>query len=280
MKRNDEDFSHDRSYLFVPADRLSRLSKALASGAHCVIVDLEDAVAPADKCLARDSFAETWQQFDPANHSRVVVRINATDTPWHTDDLALLSQLAATGLTSVMVPKAESATALQAVASEAPSLALLPLIESAQGLRSLDLLAQVHRVRQFAFGHLDFQADLGMHCEGNEEELNSVRLAIVIASRLAGLRPPIDGVTTAVDDQSRLIADTQRSRRFGFGGKLCIHPRQIEVVNQTLCPTNEELEWAKHVLAESSLQKAGAFKYGGQMIDAPVLQRAKNLLSR
>ena len=122
---------------------------------------------------------------------------------------------------------------------------MLPLIESAQGLHALDLLARAPSVLRLAFGHLDFQADLGLHCDADERELDSVRLAFTVASRRAGLPAPVDGVTAALDDEPRLAADAARSRRLGFGAKLCIHPRQVGPVNEGMGPTPAQRAWAQ-----------------------------------
>jgi citrate lyase subunit beta/citryl-CoA lyase len=135
-------------------------------------------------------------------------------------------------------------------------------------------------VCRLAFGHLDFQADLSMHCGPDERELDSVRLAIVLASRRADIAAPLDGVTTEFQDELRLAADTQRSRRFGFGGKLCIHPRQVAAVNAAMAPSAAEREWALRVLAANHEAGTGpgAFAFEGTMADAPVLQRARQIL--
>lgn len=266
-----------RSFLFVPADRLERLSKALDSGAHAVIVDLEDAVAPKAKSAAREALAGAWRELAPPSRLRILVRVNAAGTEWHDGDVALLHDLARTELGGVVLPKAESVAALGRVA-RAASAPVLPLVESAEGLHALDLLARVPGVLRLAFGHLDFQADVGLQCGPEEAELDAVRLAFALASRRGGLPAPVDGVTAALDDQDRLAADVARSRRFGFGAKLCIHPKQVRAVNEGLGPTPAQREWAQKVLDASRAHGTGAFRLDGEMIDAPVLLRARSLL--
>lgn len=264
-----------RSFLFVPGDRLDRLPKALASGAHAVIVDLEDAVAPAHKAAARAALVREWA-FLPAEHrARLAVRINAAGSPGHEDDHALLRRLAPQPPGAVMLSKAETATAIERVARSAVA-PVLPLVESSQGLHAVDIVARAHGVLRIAFGHLDLQADLGLHCGADERELDAVRLALVLASRRAGLPSPIDGVTASLDDDDRLAADIERSRRFGFGAKLCIHPKQIAAVNGALGPTAAQREWARRVLEASRLNGTGAFRLDGEMVDAPVLLRARS----
>lgn len=270
--------AHARSFLFVPADRLERLPKALASGAHAVIVDLEDALAPGARTAAREALARTWRGMAAEDRARLLVRINAATTPWHEADLALLRQLAALGLGGVMLPKAETLTVIERIARTTPA-AVLPLVESAAGLHALDELAHARGVVRLAFGHLDFQADTGLQCDVDERELDSVRLAFTLASRRAGLAAPVDGVTATLDDAARLAADVARGRRLGFGAKLCIHPRQIAAVNEGFSPTPAQREWAQRVLAAGQAHEAGAFQLDGQMVDAPVLQRARSYLS-
>jgi len=266
-----------RSFLFVPGDRLDRLPKALASGAHAVIVDLEDAVAPEHKALSRLALAREWMSLAAEQRARLAVRINAAGSPWHEDDDALLRQLAPRPPGAVMLSKAETATAIERVARSAAA-PVLPLIESSHGLHALDIVAGARGVLRIAFGHLDLQADLGMHCGPDERELDSVRLSLVLASRRAGLPAPVDGVTASLDDGARLAADIDRSRRFGFGAKLCIHPRQVPAVNEALGPTPAEREWAQRVLEACRVHGTGAFRMEGQMVDAPVLLRARRLL--
>ena len=265
-----------RSFLFVPGNRLDRLPKALASGAHAIIVDLEDAVAPEHKAAARRALAREWASLSP-ERARLVVRINAAGSASHEDDIELLRQLAPQPPGAVMLAKAETATAIERVARSAAT-GVLPLIESAQGLHALDIVARSRGVLRIAFGHLDFQADLGMHCGPDESELDTVRLALVLASRRAGLPAPIDGITAALDDNDRLTSDTERSRRFCFGARLCIHPKQLATVNEALGPTASQREWAQRVLDASELNGTGAFRLDGEMVDAPVLLRARRML--
>jgi len=266
-----------RSFLFLPANRLDRLAKALGSGAHAVILDLEDAVAPSSKDVTREALARAWRSLETEDQSRLLVRVNASDTQWHEGDLALMQQLAEFGLSGVVVPKAESGRDLDRVA-RTTHLTVLPLIESAAGLHKLDELTATRVISRLVFGNLDFQADTGMQCEGDEHELDSVRLALTLASRRAGLPAPIDGVTVDLNDPGRTALDVARSRRLGFGGKLCIHPTQVPSINEGFGPTLSQREWAKRVLAASQMHE-GAFQLDGQMVDAPILVRARAYLS-
>lgn len=268
-----------RSFLFVPANRPERYAKALASGAGAVIIDLEDAVAPDGKKAARAQLVGGLAAMPVSDRARVLVRINAGGTPWHEDDLLLVGRLAKEGLGGVVLPKLETVAELGRVAAAAgPACALLPMLESATGLAALDMLAAGPGVTRLVFGNLDFQADLGMACGPDEAELQPVRLALVLASRRAGLATPVDGVTPGTGDLVQAQRDAERSRRSGFGAKLCIHPMQVAVVNTALGPTAAELDWAQRVV-EASRNAVGVTTLDGRMVDAPVLRLAQRTLA-
>lgn len=264
-----------RSFLFVPGNRPERFAKALASGADAVIVDLEDAVPLDAKAAARDALVAAWPALDAAQRARLLVRVNPAGTPWHAADLAAVAQLPDLG--AVMLPKAESAQQIEAVwrAAQRP---VLPLIESAEGVGQMDQIARAPGVLRLGLGHIDLQADLGMRCGLDEAELAPIRVALIVASRRAGLPSPVDGVTTATTDADVLARDAQRSRRFGFGAKLCIHPAQVGGVHQALAPTEAECDWARRVLAAEITAGGGAFSVDGKMVDPPVLLLARKIL--
>ena len=269
-----------RSFLFVPANRPERFAKALASGAGAVIIDLEDAVAPDAKPAARAQLAQAWAGFTGPEQARLVVRVNAAGTPWHLEDLQLMANLAAEGLGGVVLPKAEAPDMLRTLAAHTgTTCALLPMVETAAGLAAIDALAGCPRVCRLVFGNLDFQADVGMACGPDEAELAPVRLALVLASRRAGLAAPVDGVTAALHDTDQLRSHTARSQRFGFGARLCIHPAQIAVVNAGLGPSAKEVDWALRVLAHQQRTGEGVFTLDERMVDAPVLKLAQRTLA-
>lgn len=257
-----------RSLLFVPGSRPDRFDKAMAAGADAVVVDLEDAVAPTDKEQAREALA-AW--LAPAR--RVIVRINGADTGWFADDLALCAR---PGVAAVMLPKAERADDIAALRA-AGAATVLPLVESAAGFAALAKLAGAPGVQRLVFGSLDFQVDLGMH-DAHEDELLAFRSQLVLASRLAGLQAPVDGVTTSIDDPARLRDDALRARRLGFGGKLCIHPRQVAEVSACFAPTEGERAWARRVLDAATASGGAAAAVSGQMVDTPVILRARAIL--
>lgn len=260
------------TWLFVPGDRADRFDKAAAAGADAVILDLEDAVAPEHKAAARDAVA-AW--LAGATH-RAWVRVNAVGTPWHADDLAALRT--AGGLRGVVVPKAEDVERVRPVAEALPDGAgLLALVETARGIQRAADLADSGCVDRLALGSVDLALDLG--ADETDETLLLARTMLVLASRAAGLPGPVDGVSTVLDDPAPVAAAARRARAFGFGGKLCIHPRQVKVVADAFAPSAQEVAWAERVQA-AAVGQDGAFALDGQMVDLPVLERALAVLAR
>lgn len=259
----------EKSFLFVPGNRPERFDKACAAGADAVILDLEDAVAPAGKEAAREA-VRRWLD----DGGRAWLRVNGTDTPWHDEDLALLSL---EGVLGVLLPKAERADDLQALARVARSgTPLVPLVETALGLWNARELASVSSVQRLAFGSVDFQVDLSI--QGDGEELLFARSQLVLASRVAGVLPPVDGVTVAIDDDAGLQEDVARARRLGFGGKLCIHPRQVPAIQSGFRPPPADLEWARRVIEAADTAGHDAVRLEGKLVDKPVIARARALL--
>jgi len=265
-----------RSLLFVPGNRPERFAKALASGADAVVLDLEDAVPVAAKAQAREAIAQAWSGLQHAGVP-LVVRINAGDAA--SPDVEWLSQLAPPPA-GVMVPKAERRATLDEISRQLPQVPLIPLIESAAGLAALDEIATSPRMLRLAVGHIDFMADTGITCSDDERELDPLRFAVAMATRRFALAPAIDGVTVAFDDEARLHADTQRALRFGFGGKLCIHPRQVRGVHDALRPGAAELAWAERVIAADAASGGAAVQLEGRMVDLPLVLQARRTLAR
>ncbi|MFC6062757.1 HpcH/HpaI aldolase/citrate lyase family protein [Streptomyces ochraceiscleroticus] len=262
-----------RTLLFVPGDRPERFAKAAASGADGVLIDLEDAVAPDAKVQARKE-AVAWL----AEHHGFV-RVNATDTPWHADDIAALAK--AGRLRGVVLPKSSTARQVASVIHRLPAgVPLLALVESALGLREVAAIADVPGVSRLLFGSIDYALDTGVIASSPEEpELAWARSALVNASRAAGLPAPLDGVHAQIDDEQGLAASSRRSRALGFGGRLCVHPRQITTVHRAWQPSSAEVQWARRVLQAADDAKGAAVQVDGQMIDLPRLQWARALLS-
>jgi citrate lyase subunit beta / citryl-CoA lyase len=259
-----------RSYLFVPASRPERIAKALRSGAHAVIVDLEDAVAPQAKDAARQAVADTLNPERP-----VLLRINRAGSESFLRDLALCSH---PGVSGIMLAKTETEDDLRMLARQCPpGLAILPLIETARGMDNARAIAHCPGVQRLAFGALDFQLDMGI--ESGDMELACFRSLLVLVSRLAGIQSPIDSITAQIDAEEILVADTMHARRAGFGGKLCIHPRQVPVVNRCFLPTSDEVAWATKVVAAAEAAGGDPIALEGEMIDRPVLLKARRILS-
>lgn len=258
----------DRSLLFVPANRPDRFAKACESGADAVIIDLEDAVPPDDKVQARSAVA-AWL----TPERRVYLRINGADTPWFREDL-LLARLP--GVAAIMLPKAERIDEIFTVACVGAGTPVLPMIETAVGFNNIQTIARAQGVQRLVFGSIDFQLDLGI--AGDGPELLTFRSGIVLASKLTGLAPPVDGVTTLIDDPQALTEESERSRRIGFGAKLCIHPKQVGVVNAAFSPSEEELAWANRVLGAAAAAGGAAVAVDGKMVDRPVMMRAQAIV--
>jgi citrate lyase subunit beta/citryl-CoA lyase len=258
-----------RSYLFVPADRPERFEKAHGSGADAVIVDLEDAVAPGAKTAARDRLAEALDTDHP-----IVLRINGRDTPWFEDDARVAAH---PGVVAVLCPKAGSAEDIAALRSLCGDKPVLALIETARGMAGVSLIAAARGMARLVFGSIDFQLDLDI--EDDDEALRSFRAMLVLASRVAGLPAPVDGVTVAIDDARQVGADARRARVLGFGGKLCIHPTQVAAVNAAFSPSPEQIAWARRVVEASRAARGAAVAVDGKMVDAPVLARALRWLA-
>ena len=262
------------TYLFVPGNRPERFAKAQASGADRIIIDLEDAVAPADKALARDAIA-VWMGGAGAVRDRVLIRINDDSTPWYADDLALIEAMQAN---CVMLPKCETATQVTDVLQRMPADAtVLPLIETARGVMALREIASAPGVVRLGFGSLDYMVDLDIPTGSLALEYAAAQIAI--ASRAAGIASPVAGVTPDLD-AARVTADMMQARALGFGAKLCIHPSQVAAVQAALTPTAAELSWAQRVLQVWSTSNGGAIQLDGKMVDRPVILKAERIVAQ
>lgn len=255
-------------FLFVPADRPERFSKAAAAGADAVIIDLEDAVAPGNKVSARDALkAALGRLVSPVP---IFIRINAVGTSWHEDDVAAVSQLAVAG---VVLPKAESAADLGSVRMRLPEgMVVIAIVESARGLAAADEIAA--NADRIAFGSVDFAADLG--CAHIRDSLLMARSRLVLAARLADKPAPIDGVTLSIKEEAEIEADARYAVSLGLGGKLLIHPAQIAPARNGMAPSQSDLDWATRIL--TSAADGAARAVDGAMVDAPVLARAQQIL--
>ncbi len=280
-----------RSALFVPGNRLDRVDKALATPADMVLIDLEDAVPPAQKAEARAGVAGYLSQGDS---SRVLVRVNAVDGDLVEADLEAVVPAGPAGL---MVPKVQSADDVErvhgmisaveeAAGLESGALPVIALIETAMGVVNLDAIALAGagtgRVHTCAFGAADYTLDLGTSISASGEELIYPRSRITLACRAAGLEPPLDTpYLIDLKDLDALEIDARRAKQFGFQGKLCIHPNQVEVINRVFSPTQAEIRFAAKVVAafeEAEAAGQGAISVEGKMVDKPVVDEARRTM--
>jgi citrate lyase beta subunit len=280
-----------RSLLFTPAGDARKADKALAGAADLVVLDLEDAIAPSRKDEARRWLAGYLAASPPRTHLAVWIRINAPDTPWGAADLAAVAALPVAGL---VLPKA-SLQALDAIATVPPpgqappdkappgkALPVIALIETARGLREAYQVAAHDQVAALLLGGADLGAELGWIPRPDGLELLHARSSLVVDSAAAGIRPPFDVVRIDYRDTGGLIAEAAQARSLGFGGKACIHPDQVGPVNEAFSPSREELEAARGIVAAfetAARQGHGVAVAGGQMIDQPVVGRARALLA-
>ncbi|WP_431909398.1 HpcH/HpaI aldolase/citrate lyase family protein [Amycolatopsis thermoflava] len=262
--------------LYVPADRPDRVAKALDSAADVVLVDLEDAVAPARKDEAR---ANAVRLLSEPLARRVQVRINHASTPWHMADLAALAGLPAE--VGARIPKVELPAEIHALAEALPGRDLHPLIESALGVeRALEIATASPQVASIGLGEADLRSDLGVT---DEAGLAWARSRVVVAARAARLVPPVMSAYTNVRDLDGLAASCRAGRALGFRGRTAIHPAQLDTIRAAFLPSEQEVSRAREVL--SRLDDATAAGVGaialtdGTFLDVAMLEQARTVLA-
>jgi len=261
-----------RSLLFVPGSRPERIAKALDAGADAVVVDLEDAVAPDAKDDAR---AAVLSELKAAR--RFAVRVNPLETEWGRDDA---DALAAHGCAPafVMLPKAESAGQIEVLAAalgDQASGGIVPIIESALGLKNAWEICAADGVAAVLFGGGDMAADLGVAMDW--EPLFFARAQVVAACAAAGV-PAIDVPWLDVKNEAGLIAETERTKALGYQAKACIHPAQVQPVNAVFTPSEADIAQAERVIAALEDAGGGAALLDGKLIEAPIIRRARRVL--
>jgi len=260
-----------------------------------VILDLEDAVAVSDKAAARQPVAEALRR---PRRTRGYVRVNAPSTPFCYRDLVETLHDKVDG---VFLPKVESAADLHAIdwlmaALERErgiaegSIDLVPMVETAAGVARVDRILQARslrpypapwRVKRLAFGAADFSLDAGLSPSHEEPELAAARDRVVLASRAAGFEAPLDSPWFHLRDADGFRRALERSRRGGFQGRLCVHPDQVPLANAAFTPGADEVARAERIVAafEAVEAKGGAaVEVDGQMVDYPIVHRARALL--
>ena len=263
-----------RSLLFAPATRPERFAKAAASGADAVCLDLEDAVAPGDKGLARTA-ALNFLAARPAGGPAIGLRLNGRGTPWFDDDLKAAARA---GADFFMIPKAASAqdfAMLQRALGE--SRPFWPLIETPEALMRAWEIAAAPAVAGVLFGAFDFSAEVG--CDMSWEPLLFARGQIAAACARAGVQA-LDAPPAAIDDPDALRQETDRARRMGFTGRACIHPAQVAPVNGVYTPDAETVAQARRILAAFEAAAGGPALLDGKLIELPVARQARRILDR
>ena len=256
--------------LFVPGNRPDRFGKARSSGADIVIIDLEDAVDSDDKNAALAATVDYLVSVGEQTAVPILVRINTLGTVRGRDDVAALHTHVG-ALAGIVVPKIESVSHLNELAIKLPQVPLVAIVETAAGIVALPHLLASGHVTRLAFGAIDFALDVGSTAGA---VLDAARSAIVLASRAAALPAPLDSPSTHIQETETVAASAASAHAFGFGGMLAIHPAQLDPIRSGFVPTGAELAWARRALAAGG----NASQLDGQMVDRPVLERARRLL--
>ena len=278
-----------RSFLFAPGNHARRVERALSLDADAVILDLEDAVATAEKRATRDAVIAALVR---PRRALLYVRVNAVDTEFCYDDLAAIVR---PGLDGVILPKVESAAGLATAdwllaqlereqGLMPHTIDLVPIIETARGLNQIDaILATGARVKRVAFGAGDFTLDVNMAWSRGEAELAYARAKIVTASRAGGIEAPFDTVWVDLADEEGLEASARTALGFGFQGKMCIHPNQIAVVNRVFTPSEAEIAFAERVVdafSRAEGEGSAAIQVDGRFVDYPIVYLAQRVLEK
>lgn len=277
-----------RSWMFVPGHRQRMIDKALGLDADALMLDIEDGVAPAEKEQARRLIGEALARERQPREPLRFVRINAIGHRRMEDDLAAVLR---PGLDGLVLPKVESAAEVAAVESRVAAheaacgarLRLLVAIESPAGLLAAPAIASCSdRVAGLMFGAEDFGRELGLPAsrQGEAQDLLYARSALVVAAASARVQA-VDGVWVDLRDPEGLERFALQSRRLGFTGMSSIHPSQVAPINAAFRPGADEIDYARKVIAayeEAAARGDGSVAFGGQLIDRPIIERARRTL--
>jgi citrate lyase subunit beta/citryl-CoA lyase len=265
-----------RSLLFVPGGRPEMLAKVARSRPDAVVVDLEDAVAPDAKDVAREAALAALGTTRPGAGT-VLLRVNPPGTPWHDADLDAAAKACAAGaLDGVVLPKYERAPQLDALRAALPAGARVVVgLESALGVADArTLLAE--RPDAAYFGAEDYIADLGGRRTAAGTEVLYARSRVVLATHLSGVAA-LDQAVVAVRDAEAFRVDAEQGRGLGYRGKICLHPIQVELAHAVFTPSAAEVEHARAVLRAA---EQGVGVVDGQMVDAVHVSLARGVLAR
>ncbi len=271
-----------RSALYMPASNARAIAKARTLDCDVVILDLEDAVAPDEKAAARDRVVEAVREGGFGGRE-LVVRVNGIDTPWHADDIAAIRAI---GLAAVLVPKVSSVADLLTVRASlgengSPIWAMIETCAAILALPALSAAAAQTHLTALIVGTNDLAKEMRCRLGADRMPLIPALTATIMAARAAGI-VALDGVCNALDDPPRFAAECAQGATLGFDGKTLIHPSQIDVANAGFGPTEEELAWARKVVAafaRSESADKGAIRLDGQMVERLHLVEAEATLA-
>jgi citrate lyase subunit beta/citryl-CoA lyase len=277
-----------RSFLFAPGNHPRRVEKALTLDADATILDLEDACPIAEKVATRSVVVAAYQK---PHRGLGYVRVNAMTTEFGYAHVVAVVQR---GIDGIILPKVETADEIKAIdwlvlqlererGLTLGALDIIPIIETGKGVANVAAIASAGtRVKRVSFGAGDFTLDMNIEWSRNEEELLPYRSAVVLASRAAGIEPPLDTVWVDIKDVEGFRASVRTIKRLGFQGKMCIYPDQVPIVNEMLAPTPAEVEWSRRaVQAFKDAEEAGSasIQLDGKFIDYPIVYRAERVLA-
>lgn len=265
--------------LFCPADRPERYAKA-AERADTVILDLEDAVAPAAKAAARDALVESALEESPLDPSRTVVRVNAVGTPDFALDCEAVRQ---TAYRTIMLAKTETAADVAALREALGDVDVIALCETARGIVEAVSIARAEGVVALMWGAEDLVASLGGTSSRTASDTYRAvalhaRSQVLLAAGAAG-KHAMDAVYVDIADVAGLKEEADDAVASGFGSKACIHPGQVATIRAAFAPTDEETEHARALLAAAEHER-GVFTYEGRMVDEPILRHARSVVAR
>ncbi|KIL45138.1 HpcH/HpaI aldolase/citrate lyase family protein [Jeotgalibacillus soli] len=271
-----------KSYLFVPGNRPDRIQKAINGEAEAIIIDLEDAIPSSEKERIREVVRNVLTTCTNPLSKKIFVRINDVTTDYYDEDVLMVASFPQVG---VMLAKSESAKDIQNLVNElSDDQQIIPLIESAKGvLISFDIASASSCVSRLAFGALDYCLDLDITVTVHGQELIYPRSLLAVASKAAGIAPPIDTVYVDITNEDGLIQETHRAKDLGMTAKLCIHPNQVKQVNAIFSPSLEEIKWCEKIVeAYEKAEKNGlsAIQLNNKMVDFPVYKKAISILER
>ena len=280
-----------RSWMFVPGHRQRMIDKALGLNADAIMLDIEDGVAPNEKDGARQNIAQSLGREKAAGTPARYVRINAIGHPRMDADLQAVVRPGLEGLVCPKVDTPEEVRQVDALLNERESelgmekggTKLLIAIESPKGLVNAPAIAASSpRISGLIFGAEDYGREIGLPTsrEGEARDLIYARSAIVVAAAAAHVQA-VDGVWVDLNDSQGLLGFARQARQLGFSGMSCIHPSQVNAINTTFSPTAEEIDYARQVLKafeEAHARGDGSIAMGGQLIDRPIVERARRTI--